>query len=288
MTPFLEDERIDCNAWQAIIDRLIGAGVDGLFATGPEGEFYSLDMEERTVALRFCRQAIAERVPLYGNVGCVTTRDTIKLAQQAEAVGVDVMVVATPYYIRPSARELVEHYVEVCRAVRLPVLAYNFPLQGGAELAADTVAQIAAKCGNLAGLIDPDGKPGVPGRGLAVFVGDDHLILPALERGCAGAVTASANVAPRLFVDLYRAFREGKRPEAERLQALANELAETIGPHTFPAVLKEAMGMAGLPAGPCRKPLGPVTAEARERLARVLAKLTEEGYLRAAAPAATA
>src|SRR6202035_1614580 len=102
VTPFQDDERIDYSAWQTIIDTLIAAGVDGLFAAGSQGESYALGLEERIVALRFCKQAVAGRVTLYGNVGCITTRDTVQLAQQAEAIGIDAIVVVTPYYIQPS------------------------------------------------------------------------------------------------------------------------------------------------------------------------------------------
>jgi 4-hydroxy-tetrahydrodipicolinate synthase len=214
VTPFRSDERIDFTAWQRIIDVQIEAGVDGLFATGGQGEFFSLEEEERMVALRFCRQHIAGRVPLYGNVGCVTTRETVRLAQQAELEGVDYAVVITPYYIRPSADELVDHYVEVCRAVRLPVLAYNIPERTGVDLTPAMVARIADACENFVGLKDSSGnldrikEMSAIGRDrpFSLFIGRDHMILPALRLGCAGAVTACANVAPRLFVDLYRAF----------------------------------------------------------------------------------
>jgi 4-hydroxy-tetrahydrodipicolinate synthase len=81
VTPFRgDDERIDFSAWQRIIDFQIESGVDGLLAIGGQGEFYSLEKEERIVALRFCRQAVGERVALYGNVGAVSTRETIDLA----------------------------------------------------------------------------------------------------------------------------------------------------------------------------------------------------------------
>jgi 4-hydroxy-tetrahydrodipicolinate synthase len=287
VTPFHGDERIDYNAWQTIIDTLIAAGVDGLFAAGSQGEGYALSLEERIVALRFCKQAVAGRVTLYGNVGCPTTRDTVHLAQQAEAIGVDAIVVVTPYYVQPSPQELEDHFIEVCRAVRFPVLAYNFPHHGGVQLAPASLARIAAQCENLAGVKDSSGllgqalayKDAAPERGLAVFVGGDHLVLSALEQGCAGTVNASANVAPKLYVDLYRAFREGRRGEAARLQELASELGATVGLHTFPSMMKEALNIVGLPAGPCRKPVGPVPLEARAKLARVLARLGEENLL---------
>ena len=99
VTPFKENERIDYGAWQVMIDMLIAAGVHGLFVAGSQGEFYALDMEERTVAMRFCKQAIAGRVPVYANVGCITTRDTVALALQAQALDVDAIVVVTPYYM---------------------------------------------------------------------------------------------------------------------------------------------------------------------------------------------
>src|SRR5262249_15854971 len=97
-----------------MIDMLIGSAGHGLFVAGSQGEFYALDMEERTVAMRFCKQAIAGRVPIYANVGCITTRDTVALALTAQALDVDAIVVVTPYYIMPTQQELYEHYVEIC------------------------------------------------------------------------------------------------------------------------------------------------------------------------------
>ncbi len=288
VTPFRAgDERIDYNAWQRIIELLIAAGVDGIFAAGGQGEFYSLTEEERIVALRFCRQAIAGRVPLYGNVGCVTTRQTVELAVHAHTEGVDHLVVITPYYLKPTAGELVDHFVEVCRAVPIPVLAYNIPERTGIEMTPAMVARIAGQCENFLGLKDSSGKlDQLPefvaigrDRPFSVFMGRDHMILPALKLGCAGAVTACANVAPKAFVDLYRAFRQGNMDEAARLQSLIDPLRQSFGLHTFPSVVKEAMNMIGLPAGPCRRPVGPMPEEARGKLAAVLERLREEHLL---------
>jgi 4-hydroxy-tetrahydrodipicolinate synthase len=284
VTPFHADERIDCGAWQKLIDRMIAAGAHGVFTGGSSGEFYALDDEERLVTLRFCVQAVAGRVPLYANVGAITTRETVKLAQAAEDIGVDVAVVITPYYAKLTQDELADHYFEVCRAVRMPVLAYNFPQHGGVELLPETLGRVAARCENLVGLKDSSGnleqtvayRTCAPGRELAVFVGPEGILLDAWARGCAGSVTACANIAPALLVDLYRLFRDGRTEEARRLQALAAELALAVGLHTFPGVIKEALQLSGFDAGVCRKPIGPMPEDARRKLAGVLEHLRNE------------
>jgi 4-hydroxy-tetrahydrodipicolinate synthase len=287
VTPFLPDERIDCGTWQRLVDRLIAAGVDGLFVGGSSGEFYALDPDERLVSLRFCRQATAGRTPLFANVGAITTRDTVRLAVAAESMGVDVIVVITPYYLKPTQDELAEHYTEVCRAVRAPVLAYNFPQHGGVELAPETLGRVAERCENLVGLKDSSGvleqsvayRTSAPGREMAVFIGPEAILLEAWQRGCSGSVTACANIAPRLFVDLYRAFREGRLDQARRLQVLAAELGTAVGLHTFPSVLKAAMRVAGFPVGDCRKPIGAVPEAAHRKLSAVIEHLKREDYL---------
>ena len=284
VTPFLPDERIDCGAWQKLIDRMIATGVDGVFTGGSSGEFYALDHEERLVTYRFCVQAVARRVPLFANVGAITTRETVQLAQAAEDIGVDVVVVITPYYLKPTQDELAEHYIEVCRAVRTPVLAYNFPQHGGVQLLPETLGRIAARCPNLVGLKDSSGnleqsvayRTCAPERELAVFIGPEAILLDAWQQGCAGSVTACANIAPRLFVDLYKCFREGRIEEARHLQSLAAELGNAVGLHTFPGLIKEALQLAGFGAGVCRKPIGPMPDDARRNLTVVLDRLKQE------------
>lgn len=292
VTPFRADEIVDYGAWQQHIETLISSGVHGLFVLGGQGEFFSLTEEEREVAARFCAQQAAKRVPVYANVGCVTTRDTVRLAQMAEADRIDCIVVVTPYYIRPSAAELVAHYVEIASSVRIPVLAYNIPERTGVELTPEILKQVAAECPNFVGLKDSsgnlDGIGAYVSDGLTVFMGRDHLILEGLKRGCAGAVTACANVAPRAFVEMFRAFEAGDLETAARLQVLVEPLRRAFSLGTFPAVVKEAMNMAGLPGGRCRAPVGALDSAAREQLQAVLEPLRAEGYIPSRKPAAKA
>ena len=283
ITPFREDESIDYTVWQRHLEFLISSGVHGLFVIGGQGEFYTLAEEERMVAARFCAQTAARRLPLYVNVGAVTTRETVRLAQRAEQDGVDYLVVITPYYVRPSADELVEHYSEVAASVRIPVLAYNIPERTSVELTPDVLRRVAQANDNFIGLKDSSGRleliPEWKRAGLHVFIGRDHMILDGLRMGAIGAVTACANVTPRAFVDLYNAYQAGNLDEAARLQALVEPLRQAFTLGTFPGVVKEAMNLAGMNVGKARRPVGPMTEEARAKLGEVLDKLRQARYL---------
>jgi 4-hydroxy-tetrahydrodipicolinate synthase len=283
VTPFDDDGKIDYEAWRGHIGRLIAAGVHGLFVMGGQGEFFALTEEEREVAARFAIQEAAGRTAVYVNIGAVTTRQTVDLAQKAEADGADYLVAITPYYVRPSADELVAHYVELCRSVAKPALAYNIPERTGVELNPRILERIAAQCENFVGLKDSSGKLDLIAAyreaRLAVFVGRDHMVLDGLKLGAVGAVSACANVVPRAFVEMYEAFQAGDRERAARMQALVEPLRRAFNLGTFPAVVKEAMNLAGLGGGVCRLPVGPLAAPAREQLARVVEDLRAAGYL---------
>jgi 4-hydroxy-tetrahydrodipicolinate synthase len=283
VTPFRPDERIDYQAWQDLIEIQLASGIHGLFALGGQGEFFALSEEEREVAARFCVQTVGGRVPLYVNIGAVTTLEAVRLAQKAESDGVDCLVAVTPYYIRPSADELTDHLVEICHSVRIPVLAYNVPERTGVELSAEVLARVAEICDNFTGLKDSSGDLEAVAKyvagGLTVFIGRDHLVLEALKQGASGAIAACANVIPRAFVELYAAYRAGDLETAEGLQKLIEPLRRTFSLGTFPAVVKEALTLAGINGGRCRRPVGRLTVEARYKLAEVVDKLREAGYL---------
>lgn len=221
-------------------------------------------------------------MPVYANVGAVTTAETLRLARAAEAAGVDYAVVITPYYLRPTLDELVEHYVEVCRAVRIPVLAYNMPGRTGVELTPPVLRRAAALQDNLIGLKDSSGKidqlPEWNAINLAVFIGRDDLIVRALDGGAVGAVTACSNVAPRLFTDLYRAWSEHDHEKSARLQSLAADLRLALGQASFRSFIKDAMALSGAPAGRCRRPASPAPEQERIALAAFLARLHAQGY----------
>lgn len=283
VTPFRADESIDYELWENVIEHLIASGINGLFAVGTGGEFYALTERERRDAMRFVIRKVDGRVPVYAHVGAVTTKESVALARHSEEEGADYLVAVTPYYIRPTDDEMVQHYQEICASVKLRVFAYNIPARTGVALTPAVVRRIAESRPNFIGLKDSSGRLEQVRDwlklGICVFMGSDNLIYPALEQGCAGAVAACSNVAPKLFVQLYQAWKSGDVSKAERLQRLAAELRTALGLTAAHPLIKEAMALSGFPAGVSRRPSGIASSAELAGLHSIVEELRENNFL---------
>lgn len=279
ITPFTPDERVDEPAFRNVVNFLIDHGVHGLFPAGTGGEFSALTMEEKKRLMDLTVKEAAGRVFVMPNVGAITTAESVALARYAEAVGCDAVSAVTPFFLKPSQEELFEHYRAICAAVKIPVLAYNIPERtGGVALSVATVSRLAREVSNLAGIKDSSGDltnaaeiVRVSPPGFRVFMGRDTLIFGALLYGCAGAVAATANVAPALAVGIHDAVMAGDLPKARDLQAKLAPVRRlfTIGSH--PLGLKEAMVQLGtLECGRCRRPTLELTPAQKNEVTAVL------------------
>jgi 4-hydroxy-tetrahydrodipicolinate synthase len=279
ITPFTLDERVDEAAFRKVLNVLIDQGVHGLFPVGTGGEFSALTLEEKKRLMEVTVHEAGGRVFVMPNVGAITTAESVVLAQHAEAVGCDAVSAVTPYFLKPSQEELFEHYRAICGAVRLPVLAYNIPERtGGVALSVATVSRLARETPNFAGIKDSTGDLSNAAEliqacpsGFSVFMGRDTLIFGALLYGCAGAVAATANVAPALAVGIYDAVMAGNLPKARQLQARLAPVRRlfTVGSH--PLGLKEAMVQLGMiECGRCRRPTLDITPAQKNEVTAVL------------------
>ena len=277
VTPFNEDESINEDGLRVIVNYLIDNGVHGLFPSGSQGELFSLSTEEKKRVTDIVIEETDGRIAVMPSTGAVTTRESIELTQYAEKAGADAVSVITPYFIKPSDAELIEHYVKIAQSVKIPVLAYNNPGRTGLSLSPAVVAAVAKKVENFVGIKDSSGDltnamtyiAECP-PGFKTFMGRDTLIYAALTYGCAGAVAASANAAPDLAVGIYDAYMAGDLDLAlERQRALA-PLRHAFSLGSFPVTVKDAMNLMGLPAGPCRAPIKSLVGEPREKLIAIL------------------
>jgi 4-hydroxy-tetrahydrodipicolinate synthase len=279
ITPFTADEQVDEPAFRKVVNLMIDQGIHGLFPVGTGGEFSVLTLEEKKRLMDVAVKEAAGRVFVMPNAGAITTAESIALARHAESVGCDAVSAITPYFLKPTQEELFEHYRAICAAVRLPVLAYNIPERtGGVALSVATVSRLAREVPNFAGIKDSTGDLTNSAEfvratppGFRVFMGRDTLIFGALLYGCAGAVAATANVAPALAAGIYDAVQAGDLSKAKQLQDRLAPVRKLFGIGSHPAGLKDAMVQLGMiECGKCRRPTLDVTPAQKAEVTRVL------------------
>jgi 4-hydroxy-tetrahydrodipicolinate synthase len=276
VTPLDENQELDEPGLRQLVNYLIDGGVHGLFAVGSQGEFYALTPEEKKRVWEITAEETAGRVPVYAGTGAITTRQVIELNKVAEDAGADAVSIITPMFISPTQDELYEHYVAVADATSLPVILYNNPGRTGLDLSAGLVSRLAGHP-NVVGIKDSSGDLSLTneyvrltGDDFHVLMGRDSLIFAALLMGVKGAIAATANVAPSLVAEIYEAVVAGDLERGLAAQNGLTPLRMAFGLATFPVVVKDAMEMIGLSAGPCRAPVRSITGENREKLRSVL------------------
>jgi len=276
VTPFNRDESLNEEALRQLTRYLVAGGVHGLFAVGSQGEFWALDFEEKRRVIEIVVAEANGKVPVYAGTGATTTREAIRTTQMAATAGADAVSVITPFFISPSADELYEHYVAIARASKLPVLLYNNPSRTGVNLGVDLVTRLSA-VDNIVGIKDSSGDMTQTGEyirrcrpGFSVLAGRDTMILSTLVYGGKGAIAATANVAPRLIVEIYDAFVAGDIKRALDAQYRLAPLRIAFEMGSFPVVIKDALELMGIAAGPTRGPVKGISEEKRARLREIV------------------
>ena len=281
VTPIDEKGRINEGALRKLTNHLIDGGSHGLFPVGSQGEFFSLTLEQKKETVRIVVDETRGRVPVYAGTGAVTTREAIETTKMAQDLGVNAVSVITPYFLVPNQKELIAHYTAIARACPdLPILLYSNPDRTQVPFPISTVLELAA-VDNIVGIKDSSGDMSMTGeyirltRGMNfhVLMGRDTLIYAALCYGATGSICATANVDPRVPVEIYEAFIAGDHKRALDAQFRLAPLRVAFGLGTFPVVVKEALTMIGIDAGPAIRPVGPMTPENREKLRKVISDM---------------
>ena len=280
VTPFYQDETLNEQGLRDIVNYLVDAGVHGLFPSGSQGELFALTGDEKKRVMDIVLEEANGRVFVMPSTGAVTTGESVELTRYAEAAGADAVSVITPYFIKPSDEELCQHYLRIAESVSIPVLAYNNPGRTGVAISPQLAATLADQAENFVGVKDSSGDLtntlGYIERcpsAFRTFMGRDTMIYAGLCYGCVGAVAATANVVPELVVGIYDAYESGDHALALQKQHRLSPLRQAFALGSFPVVVKDAMNLIGLPAGPCREPIRSLTGAPRERLVEILRDL---------------
>jgi len=281
ITPVDADENVDEQGLKRVIDHVINGGVHGVFVLGSNGEFYGLDFENQRKAIEITVKHVNKRVPVYAGASAITTKGCIRLAQAAEVAGADAITVLTPMFITPNDEELYNHFVAVANSTKLPVLLYNNPGKTNNNISVSLLAKLA-KIENIIGIKNTSSdfvqtieyiRVTKDIKNFKVLGGIDYLIYATLAYGGVGCIAGTANVAPRLVVDIYDKYMAGDYEGAMAAQYKLIPLRNAYNYGTFPVVMKDCLNLMGLNVGHPVKPIDHCNEERLEAIKKVLIDL---------------
>lgn len=277
VTPF-QGEKVNYSMLEALFERQIGAGVDAIVLTGTTGESPTLSREEKLEIYRAGVEAAAGRCTILAGTGSNCTASAVSLSAAAEEIGVDGLLVVTPYYNKATQAGLLKHYAAICEAVELPVIAYNVPSRTGVDIQPRTALELAELSG-IAGIKEASGDIVRVSRladAMPVYTGNDDQTVAAMALGGCGVISVVSNVVPELTLAMVRAAQEGDYHSAAALQRRLLPLMDLMFCQVNPIPVKAAMGLIGLDCGDCRMPLDSITDENLAKLRRCLACLASD------------
>ena len=275
-TPMFADGSINWQEYGRFVDWQIDNGTDAIIVCGTTGESATLSDEEHIESIRFVKERAAGRVPVIAGAGSNDTSYAVRLAKEAAGIGVDGLLVVTPYYNKTSQRGLVAHYNAIADATELPIILYSVPSRTGVNILPETCKELA-RHPNIAAIKEASGNMeqvakirAACGDDLDVYSGEDGLIVPMMSLGGIGVISVLSNVAPRETHDICRLFFDGKVKESAALQLKYMDLVAALFSDVNPIPVKEALNMMGFAAGPCRMPLIGMADAAKGHLRAVM------------------
>lgn len=269
VTPFAGD-RVNYAMLEMLIRRQIAAGTDAIVLAGTTGESPTLTTEEKLEIFRCGVETAAGKCRIIAGTGGNCTANAVSLSRAAQGLGVDGLLVVTPYYNKATQPGLVKHYAAIAESVELPVIAYNVPSRTGVDISVNTCRELA-RIDNIVGIKEAGGDISKVGRILAscdlpVYSGNDDQTVAIMALGGLGVISVASNVVPVEMNTLVKAALAGDFAGAASMQHKLLPLMELLFCQVNPIPVKAAMAMIGLDAGGCRMPLDDLTTENAWRL----------------------
>ncbi len=276
VTPFDATGAVNYERFRELATHLVENGSDGLVVAGTTGESPTLSDDERLELVAAAVDTVGDRATIVAGTGTYSTAHSVHLTERAHELGVDGFLVVTPYYNKPPPRGIVEHFKAVAAVSDKPIVVYNIPARVVLNLETETIAELAeiptvraVKQAND----DLEQASRIVDLGLALYAGDDPLILPFLELGGVGGVCVHTHVVGPQAKELITRFREGDIDGARRLEQETAPALEILKVQTNPIAIKAALNLLGHDVGGLRLPLVEATedeiAQVRDCLERL-------------------
>ena len=262
ITPMNADGSINYQGLGDLIENQIANGTD----------------EEHLECIRFAVEKTAGRIPVIAGTGSNDTRYAIELSKEAEAVGVDGLLLVTPYYNKTTQRGLIAHFTAIAEAVNVPIILYNIPGRTGVNMEVATVKKLAEHR-NIAAIKEASGNISYAAKLIAacgdnidVYSGNDDMVVPLVSLGGKGVISVASHVIPKQMHDMVQYCLDNNFAEATKLQIEYLDLINSLFIEVNPIPVKEALNMMGVNVGSCRMPLYEMSDEHKAVLRASLEK----------------
>lgn len=277
ITPF-RDGSVDVPAFQALIERQIAGGVDGIVPVGTTGESPTLDTDEHIEVIRLAVEFADGRCQVIAGTGANATAEAIELTEAAEKAGATGSLQVCPYYNKPSQEGLYQHFRAIAEATSLPIMLYSIPGRSVIEISVETTARLAADFENITAIKEAGGSVDRVNQlvqalpdGFDILSGDDPLTLPFMSCGATGLVSVASNIIPDVMSKLVRHCLAGEFPEALALQKQYYPLLRGLmSLDVNPVPIKTAVALQGHCTDEFRLPLVPLSVDHTAKLKTLL------------------
>lgn len=273
VTPFKENLEVDYNKLEQFIDYQVENGTDSIIICGTTGEASTLTHEEHIECIRVAVNRVNKRVPVIAGTGSNCTQTAQYLSKEACKIGVDGLLLVTPYYNKATQRGLVEHFTDVASVSDAPIILYNVPSRTGCNIAASTAATLVKNVDNIVGIKEASGNMTQAAEimlltegQIDMYSGNDDQIVPILSLGGKGVISVLSNIVPRDTHNIVAKFMEGDIKGSLDLQLKYLPLIKALFCEVNPIPVKKAVDLAGLAPGFLRRPLTEMEPENSERL----------------------
>lgn len=279
VTPF-RDGQLDEAAFERLIETQIASGITGIVPVGTTGESPTLSHEEHNRVVELAVKFAKGRCLVIAGTGSNSTAEAISTTVEAEKAGANAALLVAPYYNKPSQEGLFRHFKAIAQATKLPILLYSIPGRCGIEIAAETVARLAAACPNIVAIKEAGGNVervsqlrAVLPDSFEILSGDDSLTLPFIAAGAVGVISVASNLIPKEVCALVNAANAGDFQKARALHFKLYPLFKDLFIETNPVPIKKALSFSGTMDPAVRLPLCEMSAANVEKLRATLQSL---------------
>ncbi|MGL5314019.1 MAG: 4-hydroxy-tetrahydrodipicolinate synthase [Peptostreptococcaceae bacterium] len=260
ITPF-KDDKVNYEKLSELIEWHVENKTDAIIICGTTGESATMTDKERREVIRFTVDRVNKRIPVIAGSGSNNTAYSIELSQYCEEVGVDGLLVVTPYYNKATQGGLIKHFEAIANSVKLPIILYSVPGRTGVNILPQTVKELS-NIKNIVAIKEASGDISqvaeiarLCGEDFYIYSGNDDQIVPVLSLGGKGVISVVANILPKETHDIVEKYLNSDVVGSRKLQLEMNELINSLFIEVNPIPVKAAMNLMGMGVGNLRLPL---------------------------------